>query len=193
MTFVGPIPQPPGPTSRAKLDWDALVRWQKSVELAVYAVQNNRAEANLLLHKLADTPLMAGVQDGQAPTFDLGLGQFWPKPVLAEAVFQLQAALTATTSPPWHCRFGATLVAVAADLGVFSTGPIEFDLLVNGSSVQSFSFDAQSSGRMTVDPPQPEIVAYTDLVAIEMTSVGSGNSDLVVHVELGVTSGLTTV
>ena len=116
-----------------------------------------------------------------------------PKPVLAEVVFQLQGALSATTSPPWHCRYGATIVAVAADLGVFSTGPVEFDLLVDSSSVQSFSFDAQSSGRMLLDSPQPELVAYTDLIAIETTSIGSGNSDLVVHVELGVTSGLTTV
>jgi hypothetical protein len=191
MTTTGPIPYPTGPTSKAPVDWSTLIRKLDDIDRAIYALQANRAQANLLLHQLADSNQMSQAQDGHAASMDVASGGFWPRPTFAEATFHLQGALSLASSPPWHSRFPCAPVAVAADLGAFDTGPVEFNLLYNGTVLQSFSFDAASSGRMLVTTVQ-QLVPYTDLLTIVTTDIGESNSDLVIHVELGVTVGLAT-
>jgi hypothetical protein len=128
---------------------------------------------------------MSQAQPGHGGVYDPVSNKIVPTPVLATALFHMFGALTAATSPPWHARYGCTIVGIAADLGTFGLGEgVTFEVQVNGTTISTITLASTSSGHTAVSPPVA-IKAYTDLVTVVTTAIGSGSADLVVHVELG--------
>lgn len=116
-----------------------------------------------------------------------------------EAVFDYVGTVTASTSPPWHARFGTSIASVSADLGTFGS-TLTFQVLVTGVALQvTVSTTLVDTVTMTgahlgsialvapvTAPTTALLTPYTSLVTVEVVTAGSGNENLVVHVELTV-------
>lgn len=181
MGSVGSAP-PTGPAFKPRTAWDALRKRVESIERNIGYLQKNRTPAPVGLEELSNASGMTQVPSGHVPTFSGQAGSYQPAPNYAEFIFHLQGSLTSTESPPYHSRWASQIVGVSADLGTF-TDDVTWEVLVNGTPVITITQTAQSTGQIAAGPVQ--IAAYTDLVTIQVTDTGSGNSDLVVHVEYG--------
>jgi hypothetical protein len=181
MTTTGPGTTP-GPIQRPRTSWDALRKRLEDTERNIRLLQKNRTPAPLKLKQLSDAGGMYQVPNGHAPTFSRQAGTYQPAPNYAEFIFHLQGTLVNTASPPYHSRWRSQIVGVSADMGTFASD-ITFEVLLNGTPIVTYGMTSESTGPIDVGPF--EVQAYTDLVTVQVTDVGSGNSDLVVHVEYG--------
>lgn len=165
---------------------------QRFLELHVRLI---RAENTLrnppipLVHELQNAGHMSQAQHGHAAKFSEIYGKYVPAPVLATMLFHQIGSLVANVSPPQHSRVQCRPIAVAADMGTYGS-PAIFRVLINGVVVGSpITINAPATGRILFPNPSPTIDPYIDLVTVETVDPGSGNSDLVIHVELGVLVG----
>lgn len=186
MSTTGP-PPPTGPRALPNTTLQAIRARFHSLDRRIKYLEKNRTPAPTPMSNVSDAPVMQMAEAGHAPTMDPNpaatLGQFQPQVVLATLLFHMPGSLTTATSPPLHSRYIANIVGVSADLGFFDSD-VTFDILVNGSSIATILVTEASTGYLEVasTPLNP----YTDLVTIETTSIGTGNEELVVHVELSV-------
>lgn len=98
-----------------------------------------------------------------------------------EIIFDYQGSLASGVSPPWHSRFPVIVTGFAADLGTFASD-LEFAVRVNGSNIGVATMTSASTGHLATTATP--LAAYTDLVSVAIVGAGSGNADLIVHVEL---------
>lgn len=179
---TGP-PPPTGPRRVAPINVTAIRNRLRSLDSRTKYLEKNRTPAPLHVHELANAPALQYAQDGHAPVFDQAEGIFKPSPVMATLLFSMPGALVTGISDPMHARYPCNIVAISADLSTF-TGVVDVDLLVNGTVIHSLAIPSSSTGLVSVT--STPLAAYTDLVTVQTTSVGSGNMGLVVHVELSV-------
>jgi len=178
-----------GPVTRPNLGLAAIRARFENIERRLSLRERNRTPEPLPLHLAASNAgPVSQAQHGHGVVYSEPQGMFVPSPVLAELPFHMPGPLSLATSPPLHARYACSITGIAADLGVFSTD-VEFEVLVNGTMVYTINQTSQSTGLIPVAPTA--LVAYTDLITVQTTSIGTGNSDLVVHVELGVVVGTT--
>lgn len=161
----------------------------QSLDSRIKYLEKNRFPIPTQMHEIANAPQVQMAQPGHAPVLSpIGgapTGTFQPSPVLATMLFHQPGSLVAATSDPFHARYACNIVGVAADLATYGSGDVVFDILVNGSSIQTVTMTSDATGFIPVTS-HTALNPYTDLVAIETTGVGSGSSGLVVHVELAV-------
>lgn len=187
MNSVGPPPST-GPRRVGQTTNTALRDRLRSLNSRTKYLEKNRFPAPLGLHELANAPSLQQAQPGHAAVFSpipgQATGAFQPSPVLASMVFTMPGALTAAESPPFHARYICNIVGISADLATFASD-VEFTLAINGTVIQTVTMTSASTGFIDVTG-ENALHAYTDLVTITTTSIGSGNEGLVVHVELAV-------
>ena len=180
---TGPLPIT-GPKFIPPVSLRSLRSRINSLDSRISYQEKNRIPTPQGLHELNNASALQYAQDGATPTFQQEFGGYLPIPNLSTLLFNMPGSLSLAESDPVHARWPCNITGVAADLSVFSSD-VSFDLLVNGSVVQSFTLTSAASGFVAVTG-SPALRAYLDLVQVETTSVGTGNSGLVVHIELAV-------
>ena len=179
-----------GPRVTPPIDLAAIRARFASLDSRIKYLEKNRIPAPLNISDLANASPMQQAQHGHAAVYSQDQGGYAPSPVLAELLFHMPGDLSVATSDPLHARYPCNIIAVSADLSTFGSDCI-FKVLVNGTVVATVTMTSASTGLIPVGS-YPALAPYTDLVAVECTSIGSGNSGLVVHVELGVVTGGVT-
>lgn len=187
MGSTSPNPTPTGPVHRPAGSAASIRSRVRRGARDTQRIQINRDQKPLLLHQLANAGPMSQARPGHAASYSPERGAFAPAPVFAEQIFHYAGSLAAGRSPQWHSRWYATIVSVSADLSTY-TSPVVFELLVDGTSVGTFTVGS-SILLSTPVSPVAKLIPYDDVVAVEITTPGSGNADLVVHVEMGVVIG----
>jgi hypothetical protein len=183
MNNTGPIPQT-GPKFFAPIDRAAMRDRFRSLDSRIKYLEKNRTPTPVLMHTLGNAPQLQIAQNGHAPVWSTEDGNFQPSPVLAEMTFNMPGPLVLSTSDPVHARYPCNVVSASADLTTFSSD-VTFELLINGTVIQSFTMTSASTGSVVV-PTNNALHSYSDLVTVATTSIGTGNVGLVVHIELAV-------
>lgn len=187
MTSTGPAP-PTGPRNLPSINLAAIKARLQSFDKRIKYIEKNRTPAPIPMGKVADASQMQRAQAGHAavlsPINDAVTGSYQPSPVLATLLFNMPGALTLATSDPMHSRYVANIVGVAADLTTFASD-VTFEVLVNGSSIQTVTMTGAATGLVPITAHTP-LNPYTDLVTVQTTDIGTDNLGLVVHVELAV-------
>lgn len=173
-----------GPRVLPPLDLAAIRARFASLDSRIKYLEKNRTPEPLGVSDLANATPMQQAQHGHAAVYSQAQGGYAPSPVLAELLFHMPGSLTLATSDPLHARYPCNIIGVSADLTTWGSGGT-FEVLVNGTVVATITMGGTSTGLVAVSG-NPGLVPYTDLVQVKCTSLGTGNTGLVVHVELGV-------
>ena len=187
MTTTGPIGGT-GPRNLPPINTAAIRDRLRALDARTKYLEKNRIPTPIPMGGVANASRMQVAQLGHAPVYSEAQGGFVPSPVLATLLFHLPGGLIVATSDPLHARYSCDIIGISADLGTFSSD-CTFVVYVNGSPVYTVGMTSVSTGLIIVSPTP--LAPYTDLVTVACTDAGTGNSGLVVNVELGVVTGST--